>query len=161
MLIIAVLVVGALVWKPWDHGASPTPTPPAVAIVPTPLPLSTPVTLSGGDLQPSTAPQTPASPPPTAGIQADASTYAAPDELGTVTLDGGGGIAKTADAERVLAGDLHEVGGFREASGDFLILHAGLIFNSKTTPYRSWLRSETRSEARSEPRMPASGAWPA
>ena len=49
------------------------------------------------------------------------------DALG-VAFDGGGAVAIAANAEAVLARDLHEVGGFPEHARDFLVLQIGLEF---------------------------------
>ena len=49
-----------------------------------------------------------------------------PQNLGDalrVALHGGGAVAVTADAEAVVARDLHQVGGFPEDAGDLLVLH--------------------------------------
>jgi len=40
-----------------------------------------------------------------------------------ISLDRGGAIPVAADAEGVFARDLHQIGGFVEAAGDFSILH--------------------------------------
>src|SRR5262249_15848011 len=45
-----------------------------------------------------------------------------------IAFDSRGGIAIAANAESVLAGDFHQVGGFRQHAGDFAVLHSLPIF---------------------------------
>ena len=48
------------------------------------------------------------------------------DPLG-MAFDSGGTVAVTADAERIFAGDLHQIGGFVEDAGNLLVLHPSLM----------------------------------
>ena len=45
------------------------------------------------------------------------------DPLG-MAFDSGGAVAIAADAERIFAGDLHQIGGLPEDAGDLLVLQA-------------------------------------
>ena len=50
-----------------------------------------------------------------------------------ISLDGGRAVAIAADAERVLGGDLHQIGGFLEDARDFLVFQAGSWINCTVT----------------------------
>ena len=92
VLAVAVVIVGGLIWKPWDQPSSAVPTPPLVgAAHPSPSPLPVP-TLSvipdyPGVLEP---PPTPAGPPPTTGVPAVTDEPSPSDtqgSLGSVSLE--------------------------------------------------------------------------
>jgi len=93
VLTVASVIVGALLWKPWDQ-LSPVPTsPPVVGAIPTPVHTSPATTLPAPIAGVGPTPLIEHPPPPTTGApQEDASTYDAPDDLGSVTLDAGGGV---------------------------------------------------------------------
>jgi hypothetical protein len=82
--VAAVLVVGTLVWKPWDNSspvASPNPSFPLVAVAPTPAPTTSPTTTRN-------PPLTPTSPPVSrsADFGPQPQTIDAPNGLGSVVL---------------------------------------------------------------------------
>ena len=85
------------------------------------------------------------------------------DALG-MALDGGGAVAVAADAERILAGDLHQVGGFPEDARDLLVLHPSsiLALDVAHTSARRTFSLRKRSLARlsirlAHPAQPAAG----
>ena len=89
VLVVAVVVVGGLIWKPWDQpAAAPTPTLVAVAQAsPSLAPL--PTFISPTDTP---GPATPRQPPPTTGVPAvtdEPRPVDAGDEIGSVSLDAG------------------------------------------------------------------------
>ena len=86
VLVVALVIVGGLIWKPWDQPATvPTPTLVVAAHAsPSPAPLPTPISVPD--------PGTVAPPPPTVGAPAVSEEPSPPDtggSIGSVSLDAG------------------------------------------------------------------------